>query len=257
MQEAVFICCPQMEPNSNSMMKTKLTLFVAALSSALFGVGCVAPVETASGILLPTKTVINKRQLEETGKRKLVPRETVTLPAATKPGSVSAGEKLAAIKNSFWAVNKHLDLGGSFYLYLSTEQMLAKLDGYLDTITAFADFAGEQLNEQERQQMAMAIDMGRTVYEQSGLRDISGFGASSFALKPGLNRNVVVLHHYAEKREGLLWKLLGAQAHEQEVLKLLPADTVFAFPTHSAHGHARHAKRAAGYPACYPCPGRP
>jgi len=229
MQEAVFICCPQMEPNSNSMMKNKLTLFLAALSSALFGVGCVAPVETASGILLPTKTAINKRQLEETGIRKLVPRETVTLPAATKPGSVSAGEKLAAIKNSFWAVNKHLDQGGSFYLYLSTEQMLAKLDGYLDTITAFADFAGEQLNEQERQQMAMAIDMGRTVYEQSGLRDISGFGASSFALKPGLNRNVVVLHHYAEKREGLLWKLLGAQAHEQEVLKLLPADTVFAF----------------------------
>ena len=62
-----------MEPNSNSMMKTKLTLFVAALSSALFGVGCVAPVETASGILLPTKTAINNKQPEETGKRKLVP----------------------------------------------------------------------------------------------------------------------------------------------------------------------------------------
>ena len=30
-------------------------------------------------------------------------------------------QKKAAIENSFWAVNQHLDLGGSFYLYMSTE----------------------------------------------------------------------------------------------------------------------------------------
>ena len=38
-------------------MKTKLTLFVTVLAAALFGVGCVAPIETASGILFnPVET---------------------------------------------------------------------------------------------------------------------------------------------------------------------------------------------------------
>ena len=70
-------------------------------------------------------------------------------------------QKKAAIQNSFWAVNQHLDLGGSFYLYLSSEQALAKLDEYLDGFSAIADAAGTQLGEMERQQMTMAMDMGR------------------------------------------------------------------------------------------------
>jgi hypothetical protein len=40
MQEAGFACYPKLEPNSKSMMKTKLTLFVTVLAAALFVVGC-------------------------------------------------------------------------------------------------------------------------------------------------------------------------------------------------------------------------
>jgi hypothetical protein len=40
MQEAGFARNPKLEPNSKSMMKTKLTLFVTVLAAALFGVGC-------------------------------------------------------------------------------------------------------------------------------------------------------------------------------------------------------------------------
>jgi len=40
MQEAEFACYPQLEPNSKSMMKTKLTLFVTVLAAALFMGGC-------------------------------------------------------------------------------------------------------------------------------------------------------------------------------------------------------------------------
>jgi len=138
-------------------------------------------------------------------------------------------QKKAAIENSFWAVNQHLDLGGSFYLYMSTEQVLSKLDELMDGFSAIADAAGAQLGERERQQMTMAMDMGRTAYEQIGVRDISGFGMSSFAVENNLNRNVMVLHHYPEKKAGLLWKIMGAQSHEQQVLKMLPTDTVMAF----------------------------
>ena len=132
-------------------------------------------------------------------------------------------------KTSMAEVAKHLDFGGSFYLYLSTEQVLAKLDGYLDAASALADEAGQwEFDEQQRQQIAMAVDMGRTAYEQIGVRDISGFGMSSFALEGDLNRAVMVLHHYPEKKDGLLWKMMGAQSHEQQILKMLPADTVVA-----------------------------
>ncbi|MDP6903926.1 MAG: hypothetical protein QF406_05725 [Verrucomicrobiota bacterium] len=138
-------------------------------------------------------------------------------------------QKKAAIENSFWAVNQHLDLGGSFYLYMSTEQVLSKLDELMDGFSAIADAAGAQMGEVERQQMTMAMDMGRTAYEQIGVRDISGFGMSSFAVEDNLNRNVMVLHHYPEKKDGLFWKIMGAQSHEQQVLKMLPAETVMAF----------------------------
>jgi hypothetical protein len=132
-------------------------------------------------------------------------------------------------KTSMAEVAKHLDFGGSFYLYLSTEQVLAKLDGYLDAASALADEAGQwDFDEQQRQQIAMAVDMGRTAYEQIGVRDISGFGMSSFALEGDLNRAVMVLHHYPEKKDGLLWEMMGAQSHEQQILKMLPADTVVA-----------------------------
>ncbi len=40
MQEAGFARNPQLEPNSKSMMKTKLTLLVTVLTAALFGGGC-------------------------------------------------------------------------------------------------------------------------------------------------------------------------------------------------------------------------
>ena len=146
-----------------------------------------------------------------------------------KSETVPAGQKKAAIQNSFWSVNQHLDQGGNFYLYMSTEQVLSKLDEFLDGISAVADAAGSQLGEVERQQMTMAMDMGRTAYEQIGVRDISGFGMSSFGVEKNLNRNVMVLHHYPEKKDGLLWKVMGAQSHEQQILKMLPADTVMAF----------------------------
>ena len=139
-----------------------------------------------------------------------------------------AGKKNSAVPNSFWAVDRHLDQGGSFYLYLSTEQMLAKLDGYLDTASQFMDAMAAQFGEGEQQMFSMAMDMGRTAYEQSGIRDVSGFGASSFALEKDLSRTVMVVHHYADKRDGLIWKLAGGQPHEQGALKLWPTDTVLA-----------------------------
>ena len=150
------------------------------------------------------------------------PSEQVASPPA-------APAKQAAVKNSFWEVNKHLDQGGTFYLYLSTEQALAKFDGWLENVIGLMEMGAKEMSEEDAQQLRMAVNMGRALYQQSGLRDVSGLGMSSFALEENLHRNAMVLHHYEGEGDGLLWKLMGSQAHEQEVLKLLPADTAFVF----------------------------
>ena len=53
MQEAGFARNPKLEPNSKSMMKTKLTLFITVLTAALFGVGCVTtePAFVSDGLM--------------------------------------------------------------------------------------------------------------------------------------------------------------------------------------------------------------
>ena len=43
-------------------MKTKLTLFVAVLAVALFGMGCVTAVETMTGTLFPEDYTVKKEQ---------------------------------------------------------------------------------------------------------------------------------------------------------------------------------------------------
>jgi len=48
MQEAGFACYPQLEPDSKSMMKTKLTLFVTAIAAALFFGGCASTEQSGS-----------------------------------------------------------------------------------------------------------------------------------------------------------------------------------------------------------------
>ena len=155
---------------------------------------------------------------------------TGPVPAGPQPVAQPQGQK-AAVKNSFWKVHRHLDQGGNFYLYLGTEQATAKVDQWLENLTNLMELAGTDMPEQEAAQMRMAINIGRALYQQSGLRDISGLGMSSFALEEDLHRNAVVLHHYEGEGDGLLWKLMGAQAHDQEVLGLLPADTALVFHT--------------------------
>jgi hypothetical protein len=69
MQEAGFARYPQLEPNSKSMMKMKLTLFVAVIAVALFGVGC-ASTETSSDPLengLVAYYPFNGNSLDESG----------------------------------------------------------------------------------------------------------------------------------------------------------------------------------------------
>ncbi|MDP9003754.1 MAG: hypothetical protein M3N12_03075, partial [Verrucomicrobiota bacterium] len=64
--------------------------------------------------------------------------------------------------------------------------------------------------------------------KKSGLEDVTGIGASSFALESGLHRNKVFIHHYKGKGTGFLWTAFGKAPHRLTALDLLPADTALA-----------------------------
>lgn len=133
-----------------------------------------------------------------------------------------------ATPNSFTDVTAQLDPGGSLYLYVSTEQWLSKLSGVLDSLhdIILSGSAGSDIADP--QQAAKYMDLAKDVVEKSGLEEISGLGASSFNLSPGLYRNKLFIHHYPDKGTGLIWSVGGQAPHPLTELDLLPLDTAAA-----------------------------
>ncbi len=133
----------------------------------------------------------------------------------------------SAVPNSFAEVTSKLDTNGDVFVYYSTEDVIATIEKYAKT-------AGDQAAKSiaapmEKAMMESGMNIGKAMYEQSGIKDVSGMGMSSIELESGIFRNKVVIHHDPEKSNGKLWSLLGSEPHEIEMLKFLPEDTALAF----------------------------
>jgi hypothetical protein len=132
----------------------------------------------------------------------------------------------SAEASSFKAVAAHLDPGGNFFLYLSTEQWLT---GLSDKIAGFQQiFEGLPMGGQERAEVGRVIDLVTSLVKHSGVEDISGVGMSSLATEKGLYRNKSILHHYEGKDTGFLWSLFGKKPHALAGLNFLPETTAVA-----------------------------
>ncbi|HKI69682.1 MAG TPA: DUF3352 domain-containing protein, partial [Verrucomicrobiae bacterium] len=132
-----------------------------------------------------------------------------------------------AEKTSFNEVTAHLDPGGSFYLYLSTEQWLNHLSGNIsDFRQLFASIP--DMSAKERANVDKAFNLITSVVKDSGVEEVSGFGMSSIALEKGFYHNVAMVHHYQGQGSGFIWNLLGSKAHELTGLELLPTNTAMA-----------------------------
>jgi hypothetical protein len=150
-------------------------------------------------------------------------------PEATGPASAVSPVQKSATPNSFDEVATQLDPGGDFYLYLSTEQWLTKLSKGIDSLHDLAlsgsnNALAGPYGDQTEKGFAVLKDM----VQKSGLEEITGLGATSFAVAPGLHRNKVFVHHYPDKGSGILWSLLGKEPHALTGLDFLPADTAAA-----------------------------
>jgi hypothetical protein len=133
---------------------------------------------------------------------------------------------VSAQKNSFQEVTSQLDPGGDLYLYLSTEQLLDGISGKVSAWRgAFTSMPGTSA---EHEQIGKAFDVVTSVIKDSGIEDVSGFGASSIATATNFYHTKTFLHHYPNRGSGLLWNVFGRQPHALAGLDFLPTNTVFA-----------------------------
>ena len=149
---------------------------------------------------------------------------------ANSAAAPATGEKKAfasAEKNSYQEVTAHLDPGGSFYLYLSTEQLLTGLSG---KVMEFRQFLGgfPGMGQDEQRMMGQGVDVISHLVKNSGLEDVSGVGMSSIARAPGFYHSKLMAHHYPGKNAGYLWSMFGKAPHALDGLDFLPATTAFA-----------------------------
>ena len=130
-------------------------------------------------------------------------------------------------KTSFDAVTAKLDKGGTLYMYCSTEGVIKFLDEFAQKLGKIIA-AEAAKNEQEKAQAPKIFNFVYGLCKHSGFMEISGIGASSVQVEPGLNHSKVAIHHYAGKGQGLIWNMLDARPHNLDELDLLPADTALA-----------------------------
>lgn len=147
---------------------------------------------------------------------------------ALVPITFAAAERpQPAVKNSFWQVAKHLELGGSHYSYQSHEQVQGMLDLLLAQFPKKADPQTPASVKAARK----VVEVLQKLRNDFGLGEISGTGASSFAIGKDLVRNRTFTHHYPGQDKGLMWRLFGTKPHAQEVLKIMPRETAAMFHT--------------------------
>ena len=147
--------------------------------------------------------------------------------ASTTPKPAAPPKLVSAEPTSFEAVTRHLDPGGRAYLYFSTEAFLHNAGAKLSQIVPQAIAAGK-LEDAKREQAQKMWQTLATIASKVGLREISGFGASSIALEPGYFQNKWMIHHNPDKANGLIWKMFGGNGNALELIPYLPERTALA-----------------------------
>ena len=129
-------------------------------------------------------------------------------------------------ENSFDEVTAKLEKGGNLYLYAGAERVIKTVDEF--SVKLRTILGKKIVKEEEKAEILNTFDFIYNLLKKSGLMEISGVGVSSTSIGPDLNHSKIILHHYKEKGNGLIWNMTKPAPHELTFLKLLPADTVMA-----------------------------
>jgi hypothetical protein len=154
--------------------------------------------------------------------------DTTGQEAAASPAPAPLTIQKSVTPNSFAEVTEQLDAGGDFFLYLNTAQWLGRITHGMDEVhdMVLSGSAGVQVTDRAEAEKTYALV--RDIIFKSGIEQVSGVGASSLAIAPGLYRNKFFIHHDADKGDGLLWAIHGRTPHQLAGLDFLPPDTAIA-----------------------------
>ena len=149
-------------------------------------------------------------------------------PAVQAPTPPPAASKLVSAEpTSFDAIARHLDSGGGMYFYLSTESFMKAASDKLGEIVPTLLEVGK-MDPAAKAKAEAAWKSLAQFTTRSGLKEISGFGASSIALEPGYYQNKWMLHHYPNQGNGLIWQMHGSTPNALDFVSYLPAKTAVA-----------------------------
>ena len=129
-------------------------------------------------------------------------------------------------KTSFFEVDKRLDKGGNFYLYMSTETWFKKIQTLIEPLKDMISMSLD--SEDKKQQFEKSWAAVNKFFDDSGISNLSGVGISSLPRANGNYTNKIFYHRYQEKGEDLFWKLFGTQSQPIKGLNLMPKDTALA-----------------------------
>ena len=118
-------------------------------------------------------------------------------------------------------------IAAALLLYLSTEQWLAGSRQIASQDIALTAAVSKQ-EPAEREAATRVFNVLTDLVKRSVLEEVTGLGASSFAIERGVYRNKLFVHHRKGAGDGFLWSAFGKTPHRLEALDLLPADTALA-----------------------------
>lgn len=174
-------------------------------------------------VMLAGATAASCLVLSGCGNKQQAPPPIVEQPAVVeaKPGIVPAE------KTTFDKVTSELNPGGNFYMYVSTEQLLGKVDELIDGAeTLMAGFP--KGNGDEAKLIENGFKVARAFVDRSGMKDATGLGVSSVAIEKGIYHSKAILHHREGQGDGFLWTTFGKEAKPLNGLSYLPSNTVIA-----------------------------
>lgn len=159
------------------------------------------------------------------GAQDQVPAQPPTAEGA--PAGPGNGAFTPARKTSFDQVTRQLDPGGDVFVYLATDRWLA---GLATNVSQLRDVLEHLPNVPAagREQIDLGFKMLIDAISRSGVEGISGVGLSGAQISQELHRSKLVVHYNPGQGEGLLWNLLGRQAHPLRPMAMLPKTTALA-----------------------------
>jgi hypothetical protein len=154
--------------------------------------------------------------------KKAAPLQPQVPPLQPSPAKIVSAEP-----TSFDAVTRHLDPGGSFYLYLSTESFIKSLsEKWAEAGPLLFSAVTCKIDDEAAKARAQAFWQSASVIAaRCGLNEITGVGASSIATEPGYYQGKWMVHHAPDKANGLIWKIGGNTPNALDFINYLPEKT--------------------------------